>query len=57
MKEWRVMLVLLAVVALLSTILGLEIKNNSPEKQLEEFKNSYNVISDIDNEINISENE
>lgn len=42
MKEWRVILVLLAVIALLSTILGVKIINNTPEKQLEKLNSSYN---------------
>lgn len=36
MKEWRVITVLLAIIVLLSVILGIKIINNTPEKQIQE---------------------
>ena len=42
MGSWRTVTVLLAVVALLAVILGVKIISNTPDKQIEEFKTSYN---------------
>lgn len=42
MKKWKVIVVLLALVVLLSVILGFKILNNTPEKQIHNIKAQYN---------------